>query len=131
MTGKLSVSTQDATERDSPHDFAFRTVNHDIKSRNTYSATLLALNDEAMTQYIHDQLNGVNLGLNVFDETAVDLIVRSANGNLRLCGNLCNGSLLQAGKDTRKSVGTQDVNNVLKQPHWRSHDELITGQARA
>lgn len=106
-------------------------VNQDIKSRITYSATLYPLNDEALTQYIHDQLIGVNLGLNVFDEATVDLIVRSANGNLRLCRNLCHGSLLQAGKNARKTVGTPDVNNVLVQPHWRSHDELITGQARA
>jgi len=105
-------------------------VNQDIKSRVTYSAKLLPLTDEAMAAYINRELDTVNLGQNTFDEEATMLIIRSADGNVRLCRNLCHGSLIQACKETQKSVKTSHVNAVLIQPHWRSHDELIKSQAK-
>ncbi len=54
--------------------------------------------------------------------------VRSAQGNLRLCRNLCYGSLIEACRETKKIVTISHVNNVLVQPHWRSHEELIKQQ---
>jgi len=54
-----------------------------------------------------------------FNEGAIELIIRSAQGNLRLCRNLCYA---------RKTVTIADVNAVLVQPHWRSHEELIKQQ---
>jgi len=89
-------------------------VNQDIKSRVTYSATLLPLNDEALTAYIYRELNSVNLGQNTYNEAAIELILRSAEGNLRLCSNLCRGSLIDACSHSQK--------------HWRSHDQLINNQ---
>lgn len=106
-------------------------VNHDIKSRVTYSARLLALDDQAMHQYINRELDSAKLGQNTFDEAAIELIIRSSDGNLRLCRNLCHGSLIQACKQTQKCVSTNHVNAVLIQPHWRSHEELITAQVRS
>ncbi len=105
-------------------------INQDIKSRITYSATLLPLTDEALAAYIDRELDNVNLGKNTFDESAIELITRSADGNLRLCRNLCHGSLIQACKQTKKQVTTSHVNAVLIQPHWRSHDELIKNQVK-
>jgi hypothetical protein len=42
------------------------------------------------------------LGLNTFNEAAMELIIRSAKGNLRLCRNLCYGSLIEACRETQK-----------------------------
>ena len=59
------------------------TVNEDIKTRITFSGKLLPLNDEAIKDYITEELEAARLGLNVFDEGAIELIVRTVQGNLR------------------------------------------------
>lgn len=105
------------------------TINADIKSRITYSETIYPLNDQELEAYILSELDAVRLGANTFDTAAVELILRSAQGNLRLCRNLCYGSLIEACRDNKKIVGLSHVNNVLVQPHWRSHEELIKQQA--
>ena len=71
-------------------------VNEDVKSRITYSETLLPLNDDALKDYITAEIKAVRLGLNTYDEAAIELILRSAQGNLRLCRILCYSSLIQA-----------------------------------
>lgn len=103
-------------------------VNQDIKSRITYSANIVALNDDDMERYIVKELEAVRMGINTFDAAAVELIIRSAQGNLRLCRNLCYGTLIEACRETKKIVTITHVNNVLVQPHWRSHEELIKQQ---
>jgi MSHA biogenesis protein MshM len=103
-------------------------VNKDIKSRITYSAQIVRQNDDDMERYIIKELEAVKMGINTFNESAIDLIIRSAQGNLRLCRNLCYGSLIEACRDTKKTVMISHVNGVLVQPHWRSHDELIKQQ---
>ncbi len=105
------------------------TVNEDIKSRITYSQTLHGLNDQDLGTYIQNELDAVRMGANTFDEGATELILRSVQGNLRLCRNLCYGSLVEACRENKKTVMISHVNNVLVQPHWRSHDELIKAQA--
>lgn len=104
------------------------TVNEDIKSRITYSANILPLNDGDLEQYIVKELESVKMGINTFDSAAVELILRSAQGNLRLCRNLCYGSLVEACRAGKRIVSIQQVNGVLIQPHWRSHEELIKQQ---
>ncbi len=103
-------------------------ANQDIKSRITYSANLKPLNDEDMASYIIRELEAAKMGINTFDEAAMTLIIRSAEGNLRLCRNLCLASLIEAARETKKTVTITHVNNVLVQPHWRSHDQLIKQQ---
>ncbi|QGX39328.1 ExeA family protein [Permianibacter aggregans] len=103
-------------------------VNQDIKSRITYSATIKPLNPDDLEHYIVKELEMVRMGINTFDPAAIELIVRSANGNLRLCRNLCYGSLVEAARETQKTVTITHVNAVLVQPHWRSHNELIKQQ---
>lgn len=105
------------------------TINEDIKSRITYSETLHGLNDQDMEVYIQSELDAVRLGANTFDDSAIELIIRSAQGNLRLCRNLCYGSLVEACRENKKTVTITHVNNVLVQPHWRSHEALIKQQA--
>lgn len=105
-------------------------VNQDIKSRITYSAHLVPLNDGDLEGYIIRELENVRLGINTFDSGAIEIILRSARGNLRLCRNLCYGSLIEACRETKKIVTITHVNSVLVQPHWRSHEELIKQQVR-
>ncbi len=103
--------------------------NTDIKSRITFSATLLPLNDADLRAYIVAELEAVRLGVNTFDDGAVEVILRSAQGNLRLCRNLCHGSLIEACRAGKRVVSISHVNDVLVQPHWRSHEQLIQQQA--
>ncbi len=103
-------------------------TNKDIKSRITYSATIKPLNDDDMERYVVKELEAAKMGINTFDEAAMALIIRSAEGNLRLCRNLCYASLIEAARETKKVVTISHVNNVLVQPHWRSHEELIKQQ---
>jgi len=105
------------------------TANKDIKSRITYSATIKPLNDGDMERYIIKELEKAKMGINTFDESALALIIRSAEGNLRLCRNLSYASLIEAARETKKIVTITHVNQVLVQPHWRSHEELIQQQA--
>lgn len=104
------------------------TINEDLKSRITYSKHIVRLNDEDLAAYIIRELEAVRLGINVFDEAAVELIVRSSQGNLRLCRNLCYASLATCCQHQKRVVLISHVNEVLIQPHWRSHDELIKQQ---
>jgi len=102
--------------------------NADIKSRITYSTTILPLSDPQLHEWIADELSAVRLGANTFDHAALELIARNAQGNLRLARNLCHASLLHACCDGKRQVSIGHVNEVLVQPHWRSHEQLIKGQ---
>lgn len=103
-------------------------TNKDIKSRITYSATIKPLSDDDLETFVIKELESARMGINTFDEGALQLIIRSAEGNLRLCRNLCLASLIEAARETKKVVTTTHVNQVLVQPHWRSHEELIKQQ---
>ena len=103
-------------------------INQDIKTRITYSATLKPLNNDDLERYIVKELEAARMGINTFDAAAIELILRSAQGNLRLCRNLCYGSLIEAARETQKIVTITHVNAILVQPHWRSHKELIQQQ---
>ncbi|MEJ2045954.1 MAG: hypothetical protein P8X89_22075 [Reinekea sp.] len=105
-------------------------VNADLKIRITYSVNLLPLNDYDLEQFIQRELEIVKLGINTFDEGAIEVILCNAQGNLRLCRNLCYSSLVEACRENKMAVTIQHVNNVLIQPHWRSHEQLIQQQVR-
>jgi type II secretory pathway predicted ATPase ExeA len=104
------------------------TIHQDIKSRITYSQHLRPLNDQDLLAFIHQELDAVRLPHTVFDEGSLELIQRAVQGNLRLCRNLCYASLVEACRHNQRSVSITHVNNVLVQPHWRSHEELIKQQ---
>ena len=99
-------------------------VNEDIKSRITYSASLLKLNPEDMTRFLLDQMDRINLGHNTFSEEALSLIIRSADGILRKSRNLCISCLIEAARERTKTIDLAIVNRVLIQPHWRIKDDL-------
>jgi hypothetical protein len=67
--------------------------------------------------WINAELTAVRLGSNTFDEAALELIERNALGNLR-----------HACRDSKRQVSISHVNEVLIQPHWRSHEQLIKSQ---
>ena len=94
-------------------------VNHDLKSRVTYSAKLETLTSQHLTEYIHAQLDRAGLPHATFTEEAANLITRASEGTLRAVKNLCIGSLIEAVRDRTKTVDLKQVNAVLLQPHWR------------
>jgi type II secretory pathway predicted ATPase ExeA len=100
-------------------------VNLDIKSRVTYSVITKRLHDEAMRSFIERELDRLGLPHSTFTSGAMELIVRSADGVLRKCRNLCLASMLGA---VRASSGTTIdidlVNRVLLQPHWQNEVDL-------
>ena len=56
---------------------------------------------------------------------ATELVIRSADGVLRKCRNLCLAAMLEA---VRASAGTTIdidlINRVLLQPHWQKEVDL-------
>ena len=100
-------------------------VNHDIKSRITYSVVTKRLGPEALRDFIMRELDRVGLGHNTFTGPAVDLIVRSADGVLRQARNLCVGCMIEAVRCANKTVDIENVNRVLMQPHWQKESDLV------
>ena len=98
-------------------------INHDIKSRITYSAKIDQLAPKQLTEFIQSQLDRVGLPHATFTEAALNLIIRSSEGTLRAVKNLCVGSLIEAVRDRTKTVDLKQVNAVLLQPHWRHNQD--------
>jgi MSHA biogenesis protein MshM len=94
-------------------------INHDLKTRITYSARLEALTSDHLVEFIHSQLDRAGLPHATFTEQALNLIARSSEGTLRAVKNLCIGALIEAVRDRTKTVDLKQVNSVLLQPHWR------------
>ena len=104
--------------------------NSDIKTRITYSAHLKPLTDEAMEAFILKELQESKIGVQVFDEAAIELITRAVEGNLRLCRNLAYYSLVDACYDEAKRVTPHHVNRILMMPHWRTQKEIYQHAAK-
>lgn len=100
-------------------------VNHDIKSRVTYSVITKRLNADSLREFILRELDRVGLGHNTFTQPAVDLIVRSADGVLRKARNLCVGCMIEAVRSGSKTIDIDNVNRVLMQPHWQKESDLV------
>jgi MSHA biogenesis protein MshM len=99
-------------------------VNHDIKSRVTYSVISKRLSPDGMREFIGRELDRVGLGHNTFTQTAVELIVRSADGVLRQARNLCVGCMIEAVRSGSRTIDIDNVNRVLMQPHWQKEADL-------
>jgi MSHA biogenesis protein MshM len=99
-------------------------VNQDLKSRVTYSVVAKRLNPDDMQAFILAELDRLGLGHNTFTQAALDLIVRSADGILRKTRNLCLSCMLEAVRAADKTIGLENVNRVLLQPHWRKECDL-------
>jgi len=99
-------------------------VNQDIKSRVTYSVIAKRLNPDDIRNFILAELDRLKLGHNTFSQSALDLIVRSADGVLRATRNLCLSCMLKAVRARSHSIDINLVNRVLIQPHWRHDADL-------
>lgn len=99
-------------------------VNHDLKSRVTYSVVTKRLNPDDVREFILRELDRAGLGHHTFNSNALELIVRSADGVLRKARNLCLGCLIQAVRSAEKTVDLDNVNRVLLQPHWQKEIDL-------
>ncbi|MDD3545933.1 MAG: AAA family ATPase [Kiritimatiellae bacterium] len=99
-------------------------VNEDIRSRLTYSVNLNRLNPDDVKAFIFEQLDRIRLGHNTFSDEALDLIARSSEGILRRVRNLCVSALPETVRDRRQTVGLDQVNRVLMQPHWRQERDM-------
>ncbi len=76
------------------------------------------------------ELGMVGLGVNTFDDAALQVVARAVQGNLRLCRSLCYASLVETCRDRQRIVTVSHVNAALVQPHWRSHEALLKQQAK-
>jgi MSHA biogenesis protein MshM len=99
-------------------------VNHDIKSRITYSAIVKRLGPDALRDFILRELDHAGLGHNTFTPPAIDLVVRSADGVLRKARNLGVGCLIEAVRSAQRTIDIDIVNRVLMQPHWQKDTNL-------
>lgn len=100
------------------------TIHDDLRSRVTYSAHVRKLAPETIEALIHDELDRVGLAHRSFGDDALALIIRSSEGILRRVRNLCIASLLECVRDQVTTVGLEQVNRVLLQPHWRQEKDL-------
>ena len=99
-------------------------VNHDIKSRVTYSVITKRLGPDAMKDFLLRELDRVGLPHNTFTPPAIDLLVRAADGVLRHARNLAVGCLVEAVRAATRTVDLDIVNRVLMQPHWQKDADL-------
>jgi len=100
------------------------TVNDDIRSRVTYSAILHRLAPDDLRTFIHARLDRVRLAHNVFDDDALELIIRSSNGFLRAARNLCISTLIETVRARLQHARLEQVNRALMQPHWRKDHDM-------
>lgn len=101
------------------------TVNQDLHSRLTYSATVRKLAPDAMESFVLGQFDRCGLPHNALTPEALALIARSSDGVLRAARNLTLATLIEAVRAQKKQAGLELVNKALLQPHWRSIDELL------
>lgn len=101
------------------------TVNQDIHSRLTYSATVRTLAPDAIETFVLAQFDRCGLPHNTLTPEALALIARGSEGVLRAARNLTLATLIEAIRAHKKQAGLELVNQALLQPHWRSLDELV------
>ncbi len=101
------------------------TVNQDLKSRVTYSALTKRLHPDTMREFIHRELDRIGLAHGTFTEAATELILRSADGVLRKCRNLCLSAMLEAVRASAgRTIDIDLINRVLVQPHWQKELDI-------
>ncbi len=100
------------------------TAHEDIKSRVTYSVIMPKIISDDMQAWILSELDKVGLGHNTFTKDALALVARSSEGFIRKARNISLSCLIEAVRDQTKTVDIKQVNQVLIQPHWRSHRDL-------
>ena len=96
----------------------------DIFTRITNSAEFKPLSPEQAKEFIYSQLDKAKLPHHTFTHEAIDLILKTCNGNLRAIKNLCLSSMVEAVRMKTRNVDHPQVNQVFNQPHWRQSSQL-------
>lgn len=100
-------------------------VNQDIKSRITYSVVTKRLHDDVLREFIHREMDRLGLAHSTFTTGATELILRTADGVLRRCRNLCISTMLETVRAANgRTIDIDIVNRVLMQPHWQNQVDL-------
>jgi MSHA biogenesis protein MshM len=99
-------------------------VNHDLKSRVTYSVITKRLAADGMRDFLLRELDRAGLGHNTFSAAALELLIRSADGVLRKARNLAVGCLIEGVRAASRTIDIDLVNRVLMQPHWQKEADL-------
>ena len=100
-------------------------IHQDIKSRITYSVVTKRLHDDVLREFIHRELERLGLAHSTFTSGATELILRTSDGVLRRCRNLCLSAMLEAVRaSTGRTIDIDIVNRVLLQPHWQNQVDL-------
>ena len=74
---------------------------------------------------VRRELDRMGLPHSTFTEGAMELILRSADGVLRKCRNLCLAAMLEGVRAADgKTIDIDLVNRVLLQPHWQKEADL-------
>ncbi len=94
-------------------------THEDIKSRITYSVTTLRLGPEDMEKFLLHELDACGLAHTTLSPEALGLLIRSADGIIRKARNLTLAALLEAVRARKRVVDLENVNRILRQPHWR------------
>ena len=99
-------------------------VNHDIKSRVTYSVITKRLNVDDMRDFL--LANWIASGSDTTPSPDPPSTWSSAppTGVLRQARNLCVGCLIEAVRSANKTIDIDNVNRVLMQPHWQKEADL-------
>ena len=83
------------------------------------------LHDDVIREFIHRELDRLGLAHTTFTSGATELIIRSADGVLRRCRNLCLSAMLEAVRASAgRTIDIDVVNRVLLQPHWQNQVDL-------
>jgi len=80
---------------------------------------------KSLRDFILRELDRVGLLHNTFTQPAVELMVRAADGVLRQARNLAVGCLIEAVRSANKTIDIDNVNRVLRQPHWQKESDLF------
>lgn len=100
-------------------------VNQDLKSRVTYSVVAKRLHPDELRDFIHRELDRLGLPHGTFTVAATELILRSSDGVLRKCRNLCLAAMLEAVRASAgRTIDIDVINSVLLQPHWRQEFDI-------
>ena len=94
-------------------------THEDIKSRITYSVTTVKLGPDDMEQFLLREFDACGLAQSTLSPEALGLLVRSTDGILRKARNLGLACLLEAVRARKRVIDLENVNRVLRQPHWR------------
>ena len=91
----------------------------------TYSVLTKRLHPDSLRDFVHRELDRLGLAHSTFTDGAMELIVRSADGALRKCRNLCLASMLEAvPASAGRTIDIDLVNRVLIQPHWQKEIDI-------